>query len=65
MVYGRVTPPQRDIIKRICTISTVDYKAIMNWLIDNHTSYHGIQKSESCPQPMVIGGFNERTNTTD
>ena len=37
----------------------------MNWLIDNHPSYHGIQKPESCPQPIVIGGFDEETNNTD
>ena len=37
----------------------------MNWLIDNHPSYHGMQKPESCPQPIIIGGFKETTNNTD
>ena len=36
----------------------------MNWLIDNHPSYDGMQGPESCPQPIVICGFNETTNNT-
>ena len=39
MICGRVTPSQREIIKKRCTININDYKVIMNWLIDNHPSY--------------------------
>ena len=65
MICGRVTPAQRDIIKKRFTINTEQHKAIMNWLIYNHPSYSGMQKPESCPQPIVIGGFNETTNNTN
>ena len=37
----------------------------MNWLIDNHPSYYGMKRPEVCPQPIVLGGFDERTNNTD
>ena len=65
MICGRVTPTQRKIIKQRCTINTQDYMIIMNWLIDNHPSYIDLIKPESCPQPIVIGGFEETTNNTD
>ena len=65
MICGRVTPAQRDIIKRRVSINTEDYKAVLNWLIDNHPSYNGMQRPESCPQPILVSGFNEETNNTD
>ena len=37
----------------------------MNYLIDNHSSYDGMQRPESYLQPIVIGGFNETNNNTD
>ena len=33
--------------------------------IENNPLYHGMQKPESCPEPIVIGGFDETTNNTD
>ena len=42
-----------------------EYKAVLNWLIDNHPSYDGMERSESCPQPVLVGGFDEHTNNTD
>ena len=65
MICGRVTPAQRDIIKRRVLINAEDYKTILNWLIDNHPSYNGMQRPESCPQPILVSGFNEETNNTD
>jgi len=65
MICGRVTPAQRDIIKRRCIINGLDYIAILTWLIDNHPSYHGMQKPHYCPQPVPVGGFEETTNNTD
>ena len=37
----------------------------MNWLIDNHPSYDGMQRPENCPQPILLGGFEETVNNTD
>ena len=37
----------------------------MNWLIENNPLYDGMQRPESCPEPIVIGGFDETTNNTD
>ena len=65
MICGRVTPAQRDIIKRRCIINGLDYDKILTWLIDNHPSYHGMQKPDHCPQPILVGGFEETTNNTD
>ena len=65
MICGRVTPSQRDIIKRRCDINTEDYKVIMNWLIDKYPPYDGMQMPEPYPQPIIIGGFNETINNTD
>ena len=65
MICGRVTPAQRDIIKRRVSINVDEYKAILNWLIDNHPSYNGMHRPESCPQPVLVGGFDEDTNNTD
>ena len=65
MICGRVTPTQRDIIKRRCTINGLDYNRILSWLIDNHPSYYGMQKPDHCPQPILVGGFEETTNNTD
>ena len=65
MISGRVTPSQRDIIRRRCTINTDDYKTLLNWLIDNHLSYSKVQRPQCCPQPVLVGGFDETTNNTD
>ena len=65
MICGRVTPGQRDIIRRRCTINADDYISLLNWLIKNHPSYIGIEPPHSCPQPIFIGGFNEDVNNTD
>ena len=65
MICGRVTPNQRELIRRRCTININEYKAIMNWLIDHHPSYSEMERPQSCPQPIFIGGFNETTNNTD
>ena len=46
-------------------INAEDYKTVLNWLIDNHPSYNGMQRPESCPQPILVSGFNEETNNTD
>ena len=37
----------------------------MNWLIDNHPSYYDIERPQHCPQPILVGGFNETVNNTD
>ena len=47
------------------TIDTQKYKVILNWLIDNHPSYRGMMRSESCPQPILFSGFVSNTNNTD
>ena len=65
MICGRVTPSQRNIIKRRCTINTQHYKAIMNWLIDNHPSYYNMTRPQCAPKPVVLGGFEENINNTD
>ena len=65
MICGRVTPSQREIIKKRCTINTSAYKALMNWLIDNHPSYSGMERPQCAPQPIVLGGFEETQNNTD
>ena len=65
MICGRVTPRQRDIIRRRCTINADDYISLLNWMIKNHPSYIGMEPSHSCPQPIFIGGFNEDVNNTD
>ena len=65
MICGRVTPLQRDIIRRRCTINAKDYKTLLNWLIDNHLSYSNIQRPQCCPQPVLVGGFDETKNNTD
>ena len=65
MICGRVTPNQRDIIKRRVSIDVDEYKAILNWLIENHPSYDGTETPDSCPQSVLVGGFDEHTNNTD
>ena len=65
MICGRVTPSQREIIKRRCTINTNEYKALMNWLIDKHPSYSGMERPQCAPQPIVLGGFEDTKNNTD
>ena len=37
----------------------------MYLLIDNHISHNGMQRPESCPQPVLVNGFEEDTNNTD
>ena len=65
MICGRVTPAQREIIRRRCTINANDYMTILNWLINNHPSYSDMVLPENCPQPIFIGGFDEEVNNTD
>ena len=65
MICGRVTPSQREIIKRRCTINTNEYKALMNWLIDHHPSYSQMERPQCTPRPIILGGFDETTNNTD
>ena len=65
MICGRVTPGQREIIKRHCTINANDYMSLLTWLIKNHPSYDGLELPSTCPQPIFIGGFDEDVNNTD
>ena len=64
MICGRATPAQREIIRKRCIINTDHYKALLNWLIHNHPSYKELQQPEVCPQPIVLGGFDENKNNT-
>ena len=65
MICGRVTPAQREITRRSCTINANDYMTILNWLIKNHPSYSDMVLPENCPQPIFIGGFDEEVNNTE
>ena len=65
MICGGETPNQRDIIKKRVTINVDEYKTILNWLIDNHPSYDGMETPESYPQPVLVGDCDEHTNNTD
>ena len=65
MICDRVTPSQRETIRRRCTINTNESKALMNWLIDNHPSYSGMERPQCAPQPIVLGGFEESKNNND
>ena len=65
MICGRVTPAQREIIRRRCEVNVDDYNAIYKWLIKNHPSYRNMNLPQTCPQPIVLGGFDESTNNTD
>ena len=65
MMYGRVKPVQRNIIRRRCMIDVDKYKSVLNWLIDNHPSYSDMESPENCPQPIFIGGFDSNANNTD
>ena len=42
LICGRVIQAQTDVIKRRSFINTDDYKAILNWLINNYPSYNGM-----------------------
>ena len=65
MICGRVTPSQREIIRRRVIINAEKYKILFNWLIDNHPSYTDMKRSESCPQPVLLSGFENNINNTD
>ena len=65
MICGRVTPAQRDIIRRRSTVDMEKYLSILSWLIDNHPSYSDMTCPQACPQPVLIGGFSENQNNTD
>ena len=65
MICGRVTPAQREIIKRRCNINAHEYMSIYNWLINNHLSYSNMKLPQTCPQSIFIGGFDENVNNTD
>ena len=58
MICGRVTPGQREIIRRRCSINAENYMSILLWLIQNHPSYGGMNLPLTCPQPIFIGGFD-------
>ena len=64
IICGRVIPNQRDIIKKRVFINVDEYKTTLNWLKDNHSSYNGMEITESCPQPVLVGGFDEHINNT-
>lgn len=65
MICGKVSPAQRDIIRRRCTINVDDCKALLNWCIDNHSSYSELMYPEDCHQPILIGGYDNNLNNTD
>ena len=65
MICGRVTPGQREIIRRRCSINANSYMSVLTWLIENHPSYGGMNLPLTCPQPIFIGGFDEEVNNTD
>ena len=65
MICGRVTPGQRDMMKRRCLINANDYLSVYNWLIQNHPSYSNMKPPQTCPQPIFIGNMNETVNNTD
>ena len=41
------------------------YTSILSWLIDNHPSYSDMVLTQTCPQPLLLGGFSETQNNTD
>ena len=65
MISGRVTPSQRDIVRRRTEVNTDEYKKLLRWLISNHPSYFTVLPPEDCPKPIRIGGFESTQNNTD
>ena len=65
MICGRVTPAQRNIIKRRVMINQERFSEIFEWLIDNHISYKNMSVPTSQPVVTEVGGFNGTRNNTD
>ena len=65
MISGRVTPDQRNIIKRRVSINSDMFNKVFQWLIDNHESYKDMSIPTTQPEAIQIHGFNETTNNTD
>ena len=43
IICERVTPNQRDIIKKRVSINVDEYETVLNLLIKNHPSYDGME----------------------
>ena len=65
MISGRVTPTQRDIVRRRTEVNTDEYRKLLRWFILNHPSYASILPPEECPKPIRIGGFESTQNNTE
>lgn len=61
MIFGIVTPSQKENRNR-CIINVGAYKALLSWHIDNHTYYSDILYQKDCPQPILIGEFDNNFN---
>ena len=56
MLSGRMTPQQKAIAKKRCSVDTKLYTAISTWFIKKlgHGGFANVPIPEKCPQPVII-----------
>jgi len=65
MLSGRMTPSQKRIATKECTVNTALYNTISEWFIkkSGHPGFSGVPLPDDCPQPLIIQDEETRNNT--
>ena len=66
MLCGRMTPEQKEIVKKRARLDIQKMKDLLEWFINKsgHPGYEGVTPPSECPQPNIIAD-NDTTNNTD
>jgi hypothetical protein len=64
MFAGRMTPSQRQRVRRECTVNTEIYNKLAVWFTTKscHPGFDGVNVPEECPQPIIIESTDTDNN---
>ena len=65
MICGKVTPGQRELIKKRCSVDLDVYRELMQFLQQNHPSYKDVEIPNVCPEKVELSGFHSTSYNTE
>ena len=67
VLCGRMTPDQKQIVRREAEMDTQVFLNLLNWFIkeSGHPAYRELTPPEQCPDPVIVLQDEETENNTD
>jgi hypothetical protein len=65
VLYGRMTPDQKQIVRKRSRVDTQFYIDILSWFVkeSGHPGYLNTSTPEDCPQPLLVEDIPTKNNT--